>query len=149
MAKVVINKKQAIVSQKDFNIVFRIIKANWWVPIAVIPVFYLLGMFYVYRLTYVYKASTEFLIKPNDSYYQNNVLSESSFYAYGTYVDNLNEKRIVQSYDLANKVVDKLLDRIQVSYFIVGKVRTTEQFKGLPFKVNVNSVNPNFFEKIR
>ena len=148
MAKVVINKKQAIVSQKDFNIVFRIIKANWWVPIAVIPVFYLLGMFYVYRLTYVYKASTEFLIKPNDSYYQNNVLSESSFYAYGTYVDNLNEKRIVQSYDLANKVVDKLLDRIQVSYFIVGKVRTTEQFKGLPFKVNVNSVNPNFFEKI-
>jgi capsular exopolysaccharide synthesis family protein len=142
------NKKQAIVSQKDFNLVLRIVKSNWWIPLIVLPIFYFIGTFYVYRLTTVYKASTEFLLKAEDTYYKNNVLSDQSFYSLGSYVDNSNETRIIQSYDLASKVVDKLLDHLQVSYFIVGKVRTTEQFIGMPFRVEVKSMNPGFYEKI-
>jgi tyrosine-protein kinase Etk/Wzc len=142
------NKKQAIVSQKDLNLVLRIIKSNWWVPLIIIPIFFAIGTFYVYRLTTIYKASTEFLIKADDTYYKSNVLNEESFYQYKSYIDNSNETRIIQSYDLANKVVDKLLGQLQVSYFIVGKVRTTEQFAGMPFKMEVNSINPDFYERI-
>jgi len=141
-------KKQAIVTQKDLNLLFRIIKTNWWIPLLVLPVFYAIGTFYVYRLTNIYQASTQFLLKVNDTYYQNNVLSEASFYSYGSYVDNLNEQRIIQSYDLASQVVDKLKDRIQVSYFIVGKVRTTEEFKDVPFDIQINSINPGFYEQV-
>ena len=141
-------KKQAIVSQKDLNLLLRIIKTNWWVPIVVLPFFYVIGTFYVYRLTNIYQASTQFLLKVNDTYYQNNVLSDASFYSYGSYVDNLNEQRIIQSYDLSSQVVDKLLDKIQVSYFIVGKVRTTEEFRDMPFEVIINSVNPGFYEQV-
>lgn len=141
-------KKQSIVSQKDLNLVIRILKTNWWIPVIIVPIFYAAGSFYVYRLTNVYKASTEFLLKPNDTYYQNNVVSEASFYNYGGYVDNLNERRIIQSYDLSSQVVNKLLDRLQVSYFIVGKVRTTEQFSGMPFKITVNNINPGYYEQI-
>ncbi len=141
-------KKQAIVSQKDLNLLLRIIKSNWWIPIVVLPIFYVIGTFYVYRLTNIYQASTQFLLKVNDTYYQNNVLSDASFYSYGSYVDNLNEQRIIQSYDLSSKVVDKLVDRIQVSYFIVGKVRTTEEFNAIPIYITINSINPGFYEQI-
>lgn len=147
MVKPVIKRKQAIVTLKDVNLLVRILKANWWVPLVILPIFYAIGRLYAYRLTITYKASTEFLIKPNEQFYQNNVLTEQSFYGYGTYVDNLNEIRVLQSYDLAKKVVEKLLDNLQVSYYIVGKVRTTEQFNGMPFKITVNTVNPYYYER--
>ncbi|MCW3076603.1 MAG: hypothetical protein JWO32_1212 [Bacteroidetes bacterium] len=139
-------KKQGILSPKDLGLVVRILKTNWWIPLVILPVFYLLGSFYVYRLTNVYRASTEFLLNNNDAYYKNNVLTDANFYGAGSYVDNLNERRILQSYDLSSKVVDKLLDKLQVSYFIVGKVRTTEQFNGMPFKIQVTSINPAYYE---
>ncbi len=149
MATTPINtKKQAIVSQKDLNLLLRIIKANWWVPFVILPIFYIIGTFYVYRLTFIYQAQTTILLKSNDQYYQNNVLSDANFYSYSSYVDNLNEQRVIQSYDLASQVVNKLLDKIQVSYFIVGKVRTTEQFQGTPFKINIESINPIYYEQI-
>jgi capsular exopolysaccharide synthesis family protein len=141
------NKKQAIVSQKDLNLIFRILKTNWWVPLVILPIFYAIGAFYVFRLTNVFQASTEFLLKVNDTYYQNNVLNDQNFYSYGSYVDNLNEQRIIQSYDLSSQVVDKLLKDIQVSYFIVGKVRTTEQFKNIPINIEINSIYPGFYEQ--
>lgn len=141
-----VNKKQSIVSAKDLNLIYRVVKANWWIPLILVPIFYAVGSFFVYRLTVRYKASTEFLLRNNDVYYQNNVVNETNFYSYGGYVDNLNEIRIIQSYDLASKVVDKLIDRLQVSYYIVGKVRTTEQFGGMPFKIIVNNLNPSYYE---
>jgi len=140
------NKKQAIVSAKDLNLILRIVKGNWWVPLIIVPIFYLVAVFYVYRLTTIYKASTEFLIKSEDTYYKNNVLSDAAFMG-SSYMDNSNETRIIQSYDLTKKVVDKLIDRLQVSYYIVGKVRTTEVFDGMPFHVSILSVNPAFYEK--
>jgi tyrosine-protein kinase Etk/Wzc len=142
------NKKQAIVSQKDLNLIFRILKSNWWVPLIVLPLFYAFGTFYVYRLTTVYKASTEFLLKSDDTYYKNNVLNDANFFAANSYLDNSNETRIIQSYDLSSKVVDKLWDRLHVSYYIVGRVRTTEQFSGNPFNISFNTINPNYYEKI-
>lgn len=141
-------KKQSIVSQKDLNLLWRIIKSNWWVPAVIIPILYVIGTFYVYRLTYIYKASTQVLLKVNDTYYQANVLSDEGFYSYNSYVDNLNEQRVIQSYDLASQVVSRLKDYLQVSYFIVGKVRRTEQFKGMPFKVSMTSIHSSYYEKI-
>lgn len=141
-------KKQGIVSAKDFNLILRILKENWWILLLILPVFYGIGSFYVYRLTTIYKASTEILLKTNDTYYQSNVLTDASFYSLGNYVDNVNETRVLQSYDLAAKVVDKLLDRLQVSYFIVGKVRTTEQFGATPFRVQVHTINPDMYETV-
>jgi len=148
LASPINTKKQAIVSQKDINLVLRILKSNWGVPLLVLPVFYAIGTFYVYRLTTVYKASTEFLLKSDDAYYKNNVLSDANFAAVSSYMDNSNETRIIQSYDLSSKVVDKLMARLKVSYFIVGKVRTTEQFSAMPIEIIINSIHPNYYERI-
>ncbi len=140
------NKKQAIVTQKDFNLIIRVLKANWWIPLIVVPLLYAVGVFYIYRLTSVYQVSTQILLQNNESYYKSNVVNDASFYGAQSYVDNSNEKRVILSYDLLNKVVYKLKDRLEVSYFIVGKVRTTEQFGAMPFNVKVNAINSGLYE---
>lgn len=142
------NKKQAIVTQKDFNLIIRILRSNWWIPLVILPVFYAIGTFYIYRLTSVYQVSTQILLQNNDAYYQNNVLNDANFYGAQTFVDNSNEKRVILSYDLLNNVVNKLNNRLQVSYFIVGKVRTTEQFGGMPFTVEVSNINSGLYENV-
>jgi tyrosine-protein kinase Etk/Wzc len=147
------HKKQSIFSEKDLNFFLRILRKNWWVPLIVLPIFYGIGKFYLYRLPDIYKVSTEFLFKSNDTYYQGNVLSEASFYTAAVYTDNQNEQRILQSYDLANKVIDKLISKIGVSYFIIGKVLTTEDIDGMPFKIiadeaKVRALNRDLFERL-
>ena len=141
------NKKQAIVSQKDFNFVVRLLKNNWWVPVIIFPIFYAFATLYTYRLTNIYNASTEFLLKNDDAYYKSNLVTDASFIGNAAFMDNSNETRIIKSYDLTGKVVDKLMDRLQVSYYIVGKVRTVEYFNGMPFKIIVRNINSKFYER--
>ena len=142
------SKKQSIISPKDFNLILRVFKSNWWIPLVVVPLFYFAGIFYTYTLISVYKVSTQVLLQNNDAYYENNVVTDASFYGAQSFVDNSNEKRVLLSYDLLNRVVDKLRDKLEVSYFIVGKVRRTEQFGGTPFNVVVSTINPDLYESV-
>lgn len=144
----VATKKQSIITEKDISLILRIIKSNWWVPLVVIPVFYFAGRFYAYKQISVYQAFTSLLLNHNDTYYQSNVVNENSFYSASSYVDNINEKRVIESYDLMEKTVKSLMNRLSVSYYIVGKVRTTEQFMGNPFKVKVTSMRPDLYEQL-
>lgn len=111
------------------------------------PIFYLIGYFYSYKIENVYQASIE-LLKSNDTYYKSSVITDNNFYSASmSYVNNSNEIRIITSYDIMKETVDKLKDQLQVSYYIVGRVRTTEQFSGSPFRVSINSINPKLFEQ--
>lgn len=141
-------KKQAIITQKDFNLIIRVLKANWWIPLIFLPIFYFIGTFYIYRLTSTYKVSTQILLQNNDAYYKGNVVTDANFYGGQSYIDNSNEKRVLLSYDLLNKVVNKLKNKLEISYFIVGKVRTTEQFGGMPFNVMINNINSSLYETV-
>ena len=143
-------KDTSLISDSDLKAIWRIIVKNWYIPIIVTPIFFLIGYFYVYKLTNVYQASVE-LLKKNDSYYKGNLISDQSGGFFGTsktYIDNSNEMRILRSHDLMKSAVLKLKNRLETSYYIVGRVRTTEQFSGMPFKVQVNSINSNLNEAI-
>lgn len=143
-------KNEPLVSFDDFKVIWRIIARNWYIPIIFAGLAYLVGYFYTYKLTNLYQVSTQLMLNTNEQYYSQSLINEA--YAgdkgdYGRYVDNTNESKVIQSYDLLSKVVDKIKDKIQVSYFIVGKVRTTEYFSGMPFLVKINSMNSGFFEQ--
>jgi capsular exopolysaccharide synthesis family protein len=142
-----INSKdgQSVFSINDLKFVLRIAQKNWWIPLVFVVFFYLAALFYSYKLTPIYKVSSEILIQNNESYYKSSVISEENFLA-ATYLDNSNQQRVLQSYDLIKSVVEKLIDRLKVSYYIVGKVRTTEQFSGMPFDIKVNFIDPSFYE---
>ena len=134
----------------DLKVIWRIFARNWYIPVVFILVLYVIGYFYIYKLTNVYQASVE-LLKSNDTYYKENLITDNNSSFYGgtqSFIDNSNEMRIIKSYDLMKETIDKLKNRLQVSYFIIGRVRTTEQFSGNPFKVNVKNINPRLNEML-
>lgn len=134
----------------DLKVIWRIFARNWYIPVIIVSVLYVVGYFYIYKLTNVYQASVE-LLKSNDTYYKENLITDNNTSFYGgtqSFIDNSNEMRIIKSYDLMKETIDKLKDRLQVSYFIIGRVRTTEQFSGNPFKINVKNINPRLNEML-
>ena len=66
-------KSGTAVNINDLKVIWRIISKNWYVPLLIIPVFYVIGYFYVYKLTSISQASVE-LLKTNDTYYKNNLI---------------------------------------------------------------------------
>ncbi|MGZ3865707.1 MAG: GumC family protein, partial [Bacteroidia bacterium] len=142
-------KKQstAVLKFDDVKVIWRTILQNWYVPVILVPLLYLIGYFVAYRQFEIYQVSTQLLLKNNDQYYKEDVINETNnFYSAGSYVNNSNEIRVIKSYNLIEKVVDRLKSRLQVSYYIVGRVRTSEQFNGMPFLVYINSINPGLNE---
>lgn len=141
------NNKSGIISEKDIQAIVRIIRQNWYIPIITLILAYIAGYFYTYKLTNIYQVSTQILINIKD-YYDKSLISDENMYSstYSAYIDNSNQIRVIKSYDVMEETIDKLKDVLQVSYFIVGKVRTTEQFSGMPFEIKVNNINPAFYE---
>jgi capsular exopolysaccharide synthesis family protein len=143
-------KKQntSVLKFDDIKVIWRTIAQNWYLPVILVPIFYLIGYFIAYRQFETYQVSTQLLLKNNDQYSKGSVINEGDFYGgiSGSFVDNSNETRVIKSFDLIEKAVDKLKTRLQISYYIVGRVRTKEEFDGMPFSVSVNTINPGFYE---
>ena len=75
----------------DLKVIWRTIVQNWYLPIILIAVFYLIGYFIAYREFETYQVSTQLLLKNNDQYNKSSVVSED-FYGglSASYVDNTN-----------------------------------------------------------
>ena len=138
------NKKSSnILNQNDFIWLLNTVLKNWYLFILIIPIAALLGLIYNHKQKEFYNTKIEILLKTNDVYdYQENLQSSLGFYNY--YGDISNQKRIIGSYDMMQKVLKKL--DLSCSYFIVGRLNTKEFFNELPFKIEVNVLNPNLFE---
>jgi len=135
-----------ILDSNDIKSVLRIVSKNWWIMVSFVSVFFIAGYIYAYKQPDIYAAKTQLLLQTNDTYYARSVISSSSEgYGYQQYISNSNEISIIKSYDLIKKVVDKL--NIGVSFYIRGRLRTTEVYSGVPFSVTVFSINPMFYEK--
>ena len=111
--------------------------------VIIVPLAALIGLIYNHRQKVYHNTKIEILLKSNDVYdYQENLQSSLGFYNY--YGDISNQRRIIGSYDMMQNVLKKL--DLSCSYFIVGRLNTKEFFNELPFKVNVNVLNPTLFE---
>ena len=104
----------------------------------------MIGVFYNYKIIPKYTSKIEILLKSNEVYdYQDKLYSNVGFYSY--YGDITNQIRVITSYDLIQKALSKL--NFKNSYFIVGRLNTKEFYEGLPFKVDINLINKNLYEK--
>ncbi|MFM2019164.1 MAG: hypothetical protein RL007_2820, partial [Bacteroidota bacterium] len=136
-----------LVSEKDVVRALSVVRKNWFIPILLLALAYGIGSFYTYRLTSIYAAKTQVLLKSNDQINPGAIISDNSYYGNTskTYIDNSNEKRIILSYDLIRKAINRL--DFDVSYFLVGRVRTEEMFRTAPFIVKVNSISSDLYEQ--
>jgi capsular exopolysaccharide synthesis family protein len=143
---------QQLVSIRDIKRVWSVVRKNW-IFLALFPILaFFAGEIYIYRNTPVYSASMQLQVRINESYNPGSVISDNAAGGYGnvmrSYVDISNEKRVISSYNLIEKAIDKL--NFDISYFIVGRLRTEEMFQGIPFRVDVITLNNRLYEqKIR
>ena len=98
------NKSTSIISQNDFAWLLNAILKNWYIFLILVPLFILLGVIYNHKQKEFYNTKIEILLKSNDVYdYQENLQSSLGFYNY--YGDISNQKRIIGSYDMIQKVL--------------------------------------------
>ncbi|MCB0814609.1 MAG: hypothetical protein KDB87_15790, partial [Flavobacteriales bacterium] len=99
---------------------------------------------YSYKIPEVYGASTQILLKDKEVYnYQTQVYQNIGYIA--AYGDIVNQKRVLTSYDLIDRTLDKL--DFDVSYYIIGRFKTSEVYHALPFEVTISVLNPKLYEK--
>jgi capsular exopolysaccharide synthesis family protein len=107
------------------------------------------GFLYSYKQTDIYAAQTQILLKSANNEVNTSSIIQENFGSYygsgGTFIDNSNEIRVIRSYDLIKRALDRL--DFDVSYFLVGRIRTTELFDGIPFHVKLFTVNPDLYEQ--
>jgi tyrosine-protein kinase Etk/Wzc len=138
-----------LLGQNEIRKILTIIRKNWWIVVIFGGIAAAIGSFVAYKQTSVYSVGTQILLKTNDEFNQSSVISDNgggNFYGntYKTFVDNSNEKRIITSFDLIKATIQRL--DFNVSYFIVGRIKTQEVFQKVPFHVKVKAMRDQFHE---
>ena len=137
-------KKSNILDLDDFRSFYKVISKNWYIVLIFVIGAFVLSYLYTYKLPDVYAAKSQVLLKNEDTYdYQNQIYKGIGYYQ--SYQDNANQIRVLTSNDLIGDVLSKL--KFDVSYYIVGRLKTTEVYEGVPFEISVKMLNQNLYEK--
>lgn len=138
-------KNTEIIELKDIKKLLQIISGNWHIILICMFLSTILAYLYSYRLPEIYAAKTQLLLKSNETYpIQQDILRSLYGPAYYGFEKMANEKRIITSTDLVAQVVSKL--KLDVSYFIVGRIQTKEVYAGTPFRIEAEIYSPSYYE---
>ena len=117
------NNNSKIISSNDYVWILNTLLKNWYVFLILTFSFFIFGYIFNHKKKSLYNTKIEILLKSNDVYdYQENLQSSLGFYNY--YGDISNQKRIIGSFDMIQKALNKL--DLSCSYFIKGRLNTKE-----------------------
>lgn len=137
-------QRTSIIDAKDLRYFLRIASKNWYFVAVAMVLASVLSYLYSYKLPDVYGAGTQILLKDRDVYnYQSQVYQSLGYVQ--VYGDIVNQKRVLTSYDLVDKALDKL--DFDVSYFIVGRFKTTQVYGTAPFTVHMQVINHRLYDR--
>ncbi len=128
-----------IIDAADVKKIWQLFSKYWYIYLGFILIAGAVSIFIIHKSTTIYQAKITVLLESEEeSNIQENVLGGlmgRSFYQYrfNTFNEIANEKRIIKSTNLINQTLDKL--DFDISYFIIGRIRTTEKYKVNPFSV--------------
>ncbi|HMC97462.1 MAG TPA: polysaccharide biosynthesis tyrosine autokinase [Flavobacteriales bacterium] len=137
-------QRGSIIDAKDLRYFLRIASKNWYFVAVAMVLASVLSYLYSYKLPDIYGASTQILLKDRDVYdYQTQVYKSLGYT--GIYGDIVNQKRVLTSYDLIDATLEKL--DFDVSYYIVGRFKTTQVYATLPFTVHMEVLNHKLYDR--
>ena len=137
-------QKGGIIDAGDLRYFLRIASKNWYFVVVAVVLSAVMSYLYSYKIPEVYGASAQILLKDKDTYnYQSQVYQNIGYVA--AYSDIINQKRVLTSYDLIDRTLDKL--DFDVSYYIIGRFKTSEAFRELAFYVSMDLAGPKLYEK--
>jgi len=136
--------KGGIIEAKDLRMVLRIASKNWYIVAVALAISAVLAFLYTYKLPDIYGASTSILLKEKTTYdYQSAVYKDIGYM--GSYVDMVNQQRVLTSYDMVSNVLAKL--DFEVSYFIAGRFKTSQIHNTRPFTVKMDVFDDRLYER--
>jgi len=140
-------KENSLIDADDMRIVGKFFIKNWLILILFPGIAAIVSYIYTYRLPDIYAAKTEIMIKSQESsMMESSLVGTTNPYArvYQQYGNMQDQKRVIKSYDLVAQAISKL--DLGVSYFIVGRLKTTEQFQNPSFTIKPTSINSFLYE---
>jgi capsular exopolysaccharide synthesis family protein len=133
-----------IVDAKDLRYFLRIASKNWYFVAVALVLSSVLSYLYSYKLPDIYGATTQILLRDQDVYnYQTDVYKSVGFIQ--AFTDIANQRRVLTSYDLIDATLDKL--DFDMSYFIVGRFKTSQVYGTLPFTVHMEVLDQRLYER--
>ncbi len=139
MSKPVSNS--AIIDQKDIKKTIMLVLKNWYWFVLFVGLGFGTSMLYLYKATKYYGSEAKILIKP-----EKNAIKDAltASLASGPSKDEIaNEIEVLTSSSLINEVIEKL--KLDITYFIEGRLRTGELYVGKPFLVEGKIIEPSFY----
>ena len=131
----------AIVDQKDIKKTIILFLKNWYWFILFLGLGIGGAVFYLYKATSYYGASAKILVIPQKNAFKD-ALSES-LSSSPSKDEIANEMEVLSSSSLINEVVSKL--NLDISYFIEGRIKTGEIYRGRPFVVEGKVIDGNYY----
>src|SRR6266542_5660904 len=131
--------------ENDFNIkeiIYRFLRDWHWFVLAII-VCMSLALLYIRYTAPVYKVSSKILIKNDtktggtEGITQNNIINELSLFNNQSPVGD--EAEVLKTRYIMRRVVEEL--HLNVSYFAVGKIKSTDLYTKSPFYVDIVTMN--------
>ncbi|HRD51856.1 MAG TPA: polysaccharide biosynthesis tyrosine autokinase [Flavobacteriales bacterium] len=144
MSSLKAQQRNSIIDAKDVRAFMRIAAKNWYFVAVALGVSAVLAYLYGYKLPDVYGARTQILLRDREVYDYQTQMYKSIGYV-GVYSDIVNQKRVLTSFDLVNETLNKL--DFDVSYFIVGRFKTTQHYGNMPFKVNMQVLTKRLYDR--
>jgi len=107
----------------EWKPILKLLVKNLWIFFMLGATGFVVGKLRTHRQLDIYSASAEILLSPDDGLdYQKRLLQDLGTRK-GT-EDVQNQLRIIQSFDLVGRAVDRL--NAPIDYFFVGRIRTTQ-----------------------
>lgn len=132
----------AIIDQKDIKKTILLVLKNWYWFFLFITLGVALSVAYLYQATSYYGAEAKILVKPQKNAFKD-ALSESLNSGGPSKDEIANEMEILSSSRLISKVINEL--NLDISYYIEGRLKTGEIYKGKPFVVEGKVLDENFY----
>ncbi|MFH1005277.1 MAG: polysaccharide biosynthesis tyrosine autokinase [Bacteroidota bacterium] len=142
-----ISKTNSILDTKDVKRAWFFFLNNWYIIFIVLILSAASAFFYSYKLPKIFAAKTQFLLKNTETYsYQQDIYQSLGLYGsqYLGYEKMANEKMVITSVNTIAQTIAKL--KLEVSYFIIGRLQTLEMYSGTPFFVEAKIYSAQYYE---
>lgn len=132
----------SLIEQKDLKKTFSTISKNWMWFVLFLGLGISGAVFYLYKATKFYGATTQILIKPPKDPFKD-ALSES-LPVIPESEEVTNEIMVLKSTRFIDETIKKL--GLDISYYIEGRLKTGEVYKGTPFEVTGKLIDASLYE---
>lgn len=131
-----------LIDQKDIKRTLTTVGKNWYWFVLFLGLGIGGSVAFLYKATKYYGATAEILVKPPKDPFKD-ALSES-MPTLPKKEDVANEIKILQSTKLVDETITKL--NLDISYYIEGRIKTGEVYRGTPFTVQGKVTDASLYE---